>query len=380
MENNNQVIIVGAGIAGLSLAIQLAEKKIPCVVLEARSDFNSLTTGVRISAKGVKVLENMGIHNIGESTEKLLMYFGDKKIKFGIKKQPNESPAIIVTRLAVFEKLRERINQLQIPVLYNFKLENVIENGGGVEAISTDGQRISGKYLVGADGVGSKVRRILNPDSNSEKRYAGYLGIGFIYPSDEKIEISLFNSTTGNIGLGSIGKIKSDDNYKNNFLWTHIHMTEAEAEAITDQQVYEQIGERAKNWTPKLQQAFQECKTNPKTVLLHQPVYNGSVPSKWYSDKIILIGDAAHPYGPGGQGISMALMDAEALCDLFVSGITEEKKANFQTIRAVIAKEKGESAEERNKPENQITSNFGLWWKSVVVRAFHFFKGGKMEL
>ena len=330
MKNNkDQVIIVGAGIAGLSLAIQLAEKKIPCVVLEARSDFNSLTTGVRISAKGVKVLENMGIFNIGESTEKLLMHFGNRKIKFDIKNTNGASPAIIVTRLAVFEKLRERINELRILLLYNFKLDNVVENAEGVEAIANDGQRIQGKYLVGADGVGSKVRRILNPGSTSDKRYAGYLGIGFIYPSNVKIEMSLFNSTNGNIGLGSIGKIKPTDSHKNNFLWTHIHMTEEEATTYTDQEVYEQISKRAKKWTPYQQQIFQEIKTNPQTVLYHQPVYNGSVPNKWYSDKLFLIGDAAHPYGPGGQGISMALMDAEALCEMFTTGVTEEKKIHF---------------------------------------------------
>lgn len=380
LENKDQIVIVGAGIAGLSLAIQLANKNLPCVVLEARTSFGGATSGVRISAKGVKVLENMGIRNIGENTEKLLMHFGSRKIAFDVKNTPGSSPAIIVTRLALFEKLRERIKELGIPVLYNFKLEQVTENTEGVEAISTDGQRINGKYLVGADGVGSKVRRILNPNDNSDKRYAGYLGIGFIYPSDVKIEMSLFNSITGNIGLGSIGNIKPNDKYKNNFMWTHIHMSEAEATAITDKEVYERIGERSKNWPANLQQVFEECKANPHTVVYHQPVYNGSIPKKWYSDKMFLIGDAAHPYGPGGQGISMALMDAEAICDLFVTGITDEKVSDFQTTRAAIAKEKGESAEERNNPANQITSNFGLWWKSIFMRAFHLFKQGKMEL
>lgn len=380
IKDKDQIVIVGAGIAGLSLAIQLAKKNIPCVVLEARSKFGGVTSGVRISAKGVKVLESMGICNIGENTEKLLMHFGSRKIAFDIKNTPGSSPAIIVTRLAVFERLRERIDELRIPVFYNFKLEQVIENTEGVEAVSIDGQRINGKYLVGADGVGSKVRRVINPGNNSDKRYAGYLGIGFIYPSEEKIEMSLFNSINGNIGLGSIGKIKYNDNNKNNFLWTHIHMTEAEARTITDKKVYEQIGERAKSWPASLQQVLLECKTNPQTVLYHQPVYNGSIPNKWYTDRTILIGDAAHPYGPGGQGISMALMDAEALCEMFVTGITDENKSNFQTIRATIAKEKGESAEERNKPGNQITSNFGLWWKSIFMRAFHLFKQGKMEL
>lgn len=380
IENKEQIIIVGAGIAGLCLAIQLTEKKIPCVVLEARANFNNLTTGVRISSKGVKVLENMGIRNIGETTEKLVMHFGNKKVKFEIKNPLKASPAIIVTRLAVFEKLRERINELGIHVIYNFTLDTVSEKPEGVEVISTDGQKISGKYLVGADGVGSKVRKILNPGSNSDKRYAGYLGIGFIYPSDEKIEMSMFNSVNGNIGLASIGKIKPTDNYKNNFMWLHIHMTEAEAAAISDEEVYKQIEIRAKSWTPYLQEVFREIKNNPKTVLYHLPVYNGSVPDKWYNDRMFLIGDAAHPYGPGGQGISMALMDAEALAEMFATAITEKKKADFQSVRAAIAKEKGESAEDRNKPENQIDTNFGLWWKSIVVRIFHLIKGGKMEL
>ncbi|MCC6286722.1 MAG: FAD-dependent monooxygenase [Chitinophagaceae bacterium] len=379
-NNKEQVIIIGAGIAGLSLAIQLTNKNISCVVLEARDNFGGATTGVRISAKGVKILEKMSVYNIGESTEELLMYFGEDKVKFDIENKPGESPAIIVTRLAVFEKLRERINELKIPVIYDFKLNNVIESAKGVEVISSDGQKISGNYLVGADGVGSKVRRILNPEGNSEKRYAGYLGLGFIYPSDEKIEMSLFNSINGNIGLGSIGKISSNDTHKNNFLWTHIHMTEAEASAITDKEVYEQISEKAKSWSPYLQEIFQEIKTNPQTVLYHQPVYNGSVPDKWYSDKMFLIGDAAHPYGPGGQGISMALMDAEALCDLFITGITEEMKANFQTTRATIAKEKGESAEERNKPENQIAAKSALHARYKFMKDYHLSTGGKIEL
>jgi 2-polyprenyl-6-methoxyphenol hydroxylase-like FAD-dependent oxidoreductase len=308
------------------------------------------------------------------------MYFGENNVMFDINNTHGNSPAIMVTRLAVFEKLRERIKELGIEVIYNFKLDNVIENTENIEAISINGQSVLGTYLVGADGVGSKVRRLLNPDGNAEKRYAGYLGLGIIYPSDEKIEMSLFNNINGNIGLGSIGKIHPNDSYKNNFLWTHLHMTEAEAEAMTDKDVYEQITERAKHWNHYLQQIFEECKSNPKTVLYHQPVYNGSVPNIWYRKRMCLIGDAAHPYGPGGQGISLALLDAEALCEIFVNGITEEKMANFQTTRATIAEEKGESAEERNKPENQLVTEEELLAKYQFMRDYHLSTNGKMEL
>lgn len=191
--------------------------------------------------------------------------------------------------------------------------------------------------------------------------------------------MSLFYNISGNAGLGSIGKINQDDTGKNNFLWSHIHMTEAEAKAMTDQDVYAQISERAKNWTPYLQEVFEQIKANPKTILYHLPVYNGSVPDTWYSDRLFLIGDAAHPYGPGGHGISLAMLDAEALCYLFVNGFTEENKANFKNTQGAVAKAKGESAEKKNKPENQITTKSGLFFKSIIMKLYCLFSGGKTE-
>lgn len=380
IENKDQILIVGAGIAGLSLAIQLTLKNIPCVVLETRASFSGATSGVRISSKGVKLLENMGIYNLGEKTDTLRMYFSKSLITFDVQDDQDSSSAIIVTRLAVFEKLRERIDELGITVIYNFKLEQVIENLDNIVAIAHDGKQIQGKYLIGADGVGSKVRSLLNNDSQFEKRYAGYLGLGLIFPSEEKVEMSLFNSISGNVGLASIGKINTNDTEKNNFLWMHIHMSEAEAKAISDKEVYDLITERAKNWPPYLQEIFQTGVTQPKTILYHHPVYNGSMPNKWYSSRMFLIGDAAHPYGPGGQGISMAMLDAEALCNLFVLGITDEKKANFQKTRAAAARAKGESAEERNKPENQINTKMGLFFKALMMKMVYWWNRGKMEL
>src|SRR5690606_16584077 len=109
-------------------------------------------------------------------------------------------------------------------------------------------------------------------------------------------------------------------------------------------------------------------KANPQSVLFFSPVYNGKIPASWYSKNMILIGDAAHPYGPGGNGISMALKDAEQLCALFLEGdLTEEKMEEFQKSRTAEAKGHGEGAEERNKPENQITSHWRIFLSGLFT-------------
>lgn len=375
-----RVIIIGAGIAGLSLAIQLTEQKVPCIVLEGRTDFSGPTSGVRISADGVRILEKIGVINVGSDTERLIMHFGNRKVDFLVENKIGRSPAIIVTRQAIFQKLLDRINFLGIEVIYGFKLAQARENDQSVAAVSTEGQRIEGSYLVGADGVGSVVRKILNPGKDSEKAYAGYLGIGLIFPNGAKEEMSLFNHVNGSVGLASIGKVNAEDDSTNLFLWTHMHMPESDAKVITDKMVMKELSVRSQSWNPYLRNLFKELENNPKTIISQGPVYNGELPSTWYSKRLFIIGDAAHPYGPGGQGISMALKDAEALSKLLSALPSGEEKSDFQNTRAQEARNLGESSEKRNKPENQISSNYGLFYNWIFMKAVHFFNGGKIKL
>jgi 2-polyprenyl-6-methoxyphenol hydroxylase-like FAD-dependent oxidoreductase len=74
--SSDRVIIAGAGVAGLSLAVMLAEQNLECEVVEARQRLDGPTSGVRISADGAKVLRSMKVDVIGEDTERVDMRFG----------------------------------------------------------------------------------------------------------------------------------------------------------------------------------------------------------------------------------------------------------------------------------------------------------------
>lgn len=116
-----------------------------------------------------------------------------------------------------------------------------------------------------------------------------------------------------------------------------------------------------------------------EALLAYGPVYNGRPPSRWYSKRMILIGDAAHPYGPGGQGISMALKDARALCAVIGRGFTDGDKNEFQQSRARESRALGEAAEKRNARVPPSTS-WAVLAEGVAMKAVQIFTRGHLKL
>ena len=73
-------------------------------------------------------------------------------------------------------------------------------------------------------------------------------------------------------------------------------------------------------------------------------------------------------YGPGGQGISMALEDAKALREVIARGFTEDDKNEFQRTRLREARKLGEAAEKRNAKQPSA-SKLGLVAEGVLMKA-----------
>jgi 2-polyprenyl-6-methoxyphenol hydroxylase-like FAD-dependent oxidoreductase len=374
--NNENVIIVGAGVAGLSLAIMLAEQNIKSQVLESRQRFDGPTSGVRISAEGVKILRFMQVDSIGEETKRVDMRLGGLSASFSAPE--SDISAIMVTRLALHEELMKRARSLGIPVPTGFKVASVAETADGVEVTSESNEKVNGTLLVGTDGVGSTLRRILNPGQSSTKTYAGYLGVGFITNDEAKIEMTLHTYPGYQVGIASCGKVNEAATKNSIFMWTHIRMPEGDAQRASQASVKAELARRAEQWRLELRSKYDLYTNDADAILAFGPVYSGKPPSRWYSNRMILSGDAAHPYGPGGQGISMALKDAEALCGVIARGFTEDEKKEFQRSRAEEARTLGEAAEKRNSKDSSSTK-WGILAEGIVMKAMEIFTRGTMK-
>jgi 2-polyprenyl-6-methoxyphenol hydroxylase-like FAD-dependent oxidoreductase len=205
--SDQSIIIVGAGVAGLSLAIMLTERGIQCLVLESRERFDEgYTSGVRISAEGVHILSTMKIPPIGEEAKRVIMQCGFITAGFDCAPNPTGSSAIVVTRLALHEKLLARADELNLRIKTGFKVASISESMDGVEVSSSVGEVVKGRYVIGADGVGSVIRKLLNPGKSSSKTYAGYLGLGFITESKDKVDMTVHKYPGQHVGIASCGK------------------------------------------------------------------------------------------------------------------------------------------------------------------------------
>lgn len=371
-----RVLIVGAGVAGLSLAILLANKGMNAQVLEARERFDGPTSGVRISSAGTRVLNRMDIDAVGEETTRLILRYGSITVRFSTPKK-DDCPAIVVTRLALHESLMERAMSLGVDVATGFEVAEVNESKGSVEVVSRSGEAISGSLLVGADGVGSLLRRTLCGDAASHKNYAGYLGVGLIAADERAVEMTLDHYPGHQVGTASCGRVCQAAPHRGVFVWTHMWMPEEMARIATRSTVELELSRRASVWRPELAQWFARFLADEHSILVHGPVYNGRVPSKWYSDRTIIIGDAAHPYGPGGQGISMALKDASELSDVIASGFSEKAKASFRQARLEEAGKLGVAAERRNsKPPT--STKVGVMAEGIAMKASQILTRGRI--
>jgi 2-polyprenyl-6-methoxyphenol hydroxylase-like FAD-dependent oxidoreductase len=374
--SSENVIIVGAGVAGLSLAIMLAEQNIKSQVLESRQRLDGPTSAVRISSEGVEVLRSMKVDSIGEHTWRVDMRFGGLSASFSAPE--HDTPAIIVTRLALHEQLLKRARSLGVRVRTGFEVASMTESANGVEVTSASNEKVNGTLLVGADGVGSTLRRILNPGQSSTKTYAGYLGVGFITKDEGKIEMTLHSYPGHKVGIASCGKVNEAAAKNSIFMWTHVPMPEADAKLATRASVETELARRAERWRPELRRMYGLYTKDADAVLAFGPVYNGKPPSQWYSSRMILCGDAAHPYGPGGQGISMALKDAKALCEVIARGYSEKEKGEFQRSRAEEARTLGEAAEKRNSKDSSTTA-WGVLADGIVMKAVEIFTRGTLR-
>ena len=324
-ESSPDILIVGAGIGGLTLALSLHQADISCRILEAAPEVLPLGVGINLLPHAMRELSELGLadklarHAI-ETRE--LRYYS----RYGqfIHKEPRGRFAgydwaqLSIHRADLHDELLDAVRARlgKEAVLLGHRCVRIDQDSTGVFLHCDNGVMQRGKLAVGADGIHSAVRRQLYPNEGPPK----YSGVN-MWRGATPWPAFLGGDIMISSGWMTVGK-------------TVVYPIRPPSPATG--------GKPLINWVPELERpeavrqdwtgrgrlsdimpAFADLSYDWLDItgmiesteeILEYPMVDRDPLERWSFGRLTLLGDAAHPMYPrGSNGASQAIIDARYL-------------------------------------------------------------------
>jgi FAD-dependent urate hydroxylase len=368
-----RALIIGGGIAGTVTAMALQQAGHEPVLHEA---YERTAEGVgaflTVAVNGIDTLAALGLKDLvkglGFDTPRMSMSVGSGKELAGFSLGGPLADGTVsqtVLRSELYVALRDEAARRGIKAVYGKRLADASGGPDGVRATFADGSRSDGDLLIGADGLRSRVRQIIDPGAPTP-RYVPLLNTGgFAEGLTLGAEPGVMHMIFGKRCFFSYVV-----NPNGQVWWFANPPRKTEPTDLTT------ITDTA--WRAELLRLVGVDKTPAaeiikatKHVYLPWATYDFPTVPVWSRDRMIIIGDAAHATSPAaGQGASMAIEDAVTLgkCLRDASGVPEAfatyEDLRRERVEAVVAQGKHNGDDKVAGPVGRILRDY------FITRAF----------
>jgi 2-polyprenyl-6-methoxyphenol hydroxylase-like FAD-dependent oxidoreductase len=338
---NHDILIIGGGIGGLTMALSLHSDGIPCRVFEAAPAFRPLGVGINMMPHAIHVLSSLGL-------EENLKRFGVEAKEFAyfnrhgqkIFTEPcgrfagYEYPHFSIHRGDLHQVLHQAVLERLGPdaVMLGHRCAGVDQNAGGVTVRFEGAAAQDGRIALAFDGFHSVVREQLYPDEGPPR----FGGIN-MWRGVTRRKPFLTGASVTRVGTVQVGKM----------VIYPIRQFEDGTQLINWNTEQPREDHKPNDWaTPGRIEDFIEPFANwnfdwldmPGLIadaefILEYPMVDRDPVGRWVFDRVALMGDAAHPMYPrGGNGGAQAILDAECLTRLL--GENEDPVAALRAFEA----------------------------------------------
>lgn len=301
----DQVLVIGAGPAGLSLACGLLQQGIPVRIVDKATRPATTSRANFLHARGSEVLDRLdALGDLPQRSVRAMQitnYLGDKplmRLRFGDPGMQTAAPPMVISQAEVEATLRARLAELGGTIEWGGPLLALRQDESGVVA-NVGGNETRAAWLVGCDGATSATR--------------GLAGISFprvqlterFLLADVALDWDLDRSgTTGWIHPnGLIGVMPMPGGLWRVFAYDPDQQTEKPTDAEIFARVQQILPERTGRDVRVLDAEWLSIFT----------VHRG-LADTYRCGRVLIAGDAGHIHAPfGGQGMLTGLGDVENL-------------------------------------------------------------------
>ena len=325
----NHTLIIGGGITGASLALKLAQAKLPVTLIDARPELTSdkwqqilSKRDARVyalSLASIELLKDTGVWDkIAASGRKadysqmqVWQLDGMGELKFGdedavVPKLLGSMVEPLVIEHALWQRFQEEDVQDYLTVIAGQKVTDLDWLGAdkGYRVTLANGERVVGKLVVGADGRGSFVREqaSIGLDTLDYRQTAICCAI-----KTEKPHLATARQAmlpTGTLALLPLADI-TDEDHANPQHWQSVVWT------LPTNQALDILNDSDEDIAASLAAACGYELGNIEQIesIASFPL-NAQQAETYVRDNLVLVGDAAHGVHPlAGQGLNLGLLD-----------------------------------------------------------------------
>lgn len=307
---DTDVLVVGAGPTGLTLALALSARGIRVVVIDRLAAGANTSRAAVVHARTLEALEGLDVTRRlvpqGIRSHRFTVRDRDRVlVPIGFGHLPTPYPYALMVSQAVTERvLNERLAETGTSVQRGRELAALQQDEHGVDATLDDGSQVRARFAVGADGMHSKVREILGipfrGGSYGESFVLADVRLSGGVPADEVV---LFFSPAGMVVVAPLPD--------------GVHRIVATVENAPEQQDVA--------WVQALLDARGPQR---ERVTVHEVLWGSRfhvhhrIADRYRQGRVLLAGDAAHVHSPaGGQGMNAGILDAISLADALDSAL-----------------------------------------------------------
>ncbi|MFR9753181.1 FAD-dependent monooxygenase [Nocardia sp. 004] len=312
MSSRGKVVVLGAGIGGLTTAAALRQAGFGVELYEAAPELRARGFGLSVQANAMNALRTLDL-----GIDERLLDRGGRVESFRFC-QPDGTPirvlpvhrldaklgapAVALHRVDLHEVLLEAIGDT--PTFVDAKATRFIDDGDHVRVEFADGRIAEGDVLIGADGIHSTVRAQLHGRTAPRPgNFVCWLAcIPFEHRNVTRGLSAHFWGTGMRFGIHDIGHGR--------VYWWGTQTMSAE-EAANWQGGKDDLLRRYADWAPEVRACIEQTE---ESAILAVPAQDRPPLAHWGRGRVTLLGDAAHPMLPSlGQGANSAIEDAVVL-------------------------------------------------------------------